>query len=142
MIDLRLVNILGTHLCAHKTRVRCVHQNVRVSIPCYLTIKVPRVQNSRQLAPSVLLIRPEVRVELVEARKLQIVRHAPVHIARQIDNAHDIDGAATRRLGCLLHQRQKVRRENDVAHVVKRHVSVDAIVGELVRHDATPSVVD
>jgi hypothetical protein len=34
-----------------------------------------------------------------------------------------------------------VRRENDVANVVKRHVSVDDIVGELIRHDAAPSVV-
>ena len=42
----------------------------------------------------------------------------------------------------LLHQRQEMRCQNGVAHVVDGHVPVDAVVGELVGHDATGGVVD
>ena len=46
-------------------------------------------------------------------------------------------------LGCgLLHDGQQVAGQRDVAHVVERHVAIDAVGGELVGHDAAAGVVD
>lgn len=42
----------------------------------------------------------------------------------------------------LLQEREKVRGQNYMAHVVECHVSVEAVLGNLLRHDTSRGVVD
>ena len=133
----RLMDVLGTLLRAHDTGVRRVHDDVRMSVFGDVTVKVSSVQDTGQLAATVLPVGSDVPVDLVEAGELCVARGAVVHVARLVADADDVA-----LLGCLLHQRQQMAGQNYMAHVVDGHVSIDAIVGQLGCHDAPAAVVD
>lgn len=58
-------------------------------------------------------------------------------VAGQVDDADDVPI-----LSGLLHQRQKMGSQDDMAHVVHSHVPVDAVLSELIGHDTPSGVVD
>lgn len=103
----------------------------------HVPIEIPRVQDGSQLAASVLPVRPHVFVYLVQAGKLGVAGRLIVYIASLVADPDDV--ALLRR---LLHQRQQVAGQDDVADMVDSHVPVYAVGGQFGRHDASTRIID
>lgn len=127
------MDILGRHLGFHEPRVRRINQNIRVLL-VQMCGQIARVQYAREFRATILAVGAQVGVEFVEGRELDVLGGALVGVGG-LDL--DADGVF---LAGLLEQRQQVRRQHDVADVVDGHVSVDAGLGQLVRHDPPPGV--
>ena len=103
----------------------------------HFTVEPSRVEDGRQFRSTVLAVGAEVLVQVVQAFELQVLGHRLVEVARLVSDAHHRPG-----LSRLLQKRQKVRGQDNVAEMIQSHVSIDAVVSELVRHDAPASIVD
>lgn len=108
--------------------MRRVDEDVGVLFPVQMRVEVPHVQNRRELRTAILRLWAEVGVELVERGELGVLGRRLVCVGRLHLDPHCVVFAR------LLEQGQEMRCQRYVRDVVDGHVSVDARVGELVRH--------
>jgi len=67
--------------------MRRIHQHIRMSVPRHISVKIPRVQNCRQFAPSVLPIRSGIRVDFIQAGEFGVRGCRGVQIAALVADA-------------------------------------------------------
>ena len=131
-MDIRLA-----HLGRDEARVRGVDEDFRVRGRREVFGEVARVQDGGELGAAVLAVRAQVAVHLFEGGKLGVRGRGLVRVGRLVDDA---DRVALVRGS--FEEGEEVARQRGVAKVVDGHVAVDAVVGELVGHDASCRVVD
>lgn len=93
--------------------------------------------HTRQFASTILPVWAKVPIKLLKVLELGVAGCSLVGIAGLVADSHHVA-----LLGGLFHQREQVRRENDMPHMIQSHVSVHTIVCELVSHDSAGGVVD
>lgn len=102
-----------------------------------MLVQVLGVQNPRELRATVLRHGAEILVQIVEGVEFGVPRRLLVRVARLIDNA---DGVALVRR--LLQQRQEMRGKDYMPHMVQRHMPIDSVICELVRHDPSRGIIE
>ena len=133
---IRLVDVLVAHLRRHEARVCRVDEDLGVRRRQVLG-QVARVQDGGELGAAVLAVGAQVAVHLFERFELGVRGRGLVRVRGLVDDADSVA-----RVGGFFEKRQEMARERGVAKVVDGHVAVDAVVGQLVGHDASSGVVD
>ena len=82
------MNVLSTLSSTDETRMSSIHQNLRGSGLGDMAIKVSGIQNVGQFTSTILGVRAQILVQLIQALKLDIARRSLVSVRGLVDNSH------------------------------------------------------
>ena len=119
---LRFVDMLGTLSSADEARMSGIHQNLGRSTLCNIALKVASVQNVGQLGSPILGVRSKIRVELVQALKLDVAGSTLMSIGSLV---HDSDSSML--LRSLLQEIKEIAGQKNMTEMVRRHVLINPI---------------